>query len=268
MALLQGQGYRVLMEVDDNYLVPAPGMCDWNVDYSRGGPGVDGDKPSLAANRRISEWVDGVICSTERLCEIYTEVNEHVYHCPNSVDPDDWAEPAPKDGPLKIMWAASGSHRVDSPLVRRALEWAVRQRNVEVYLVGYVAPDWRGRFQRLGWTNSMSEHRVRLSKINADVGICALYPGAWADCKSDVKALEYGITGAMSICSDVEAYRPLKGKPALWARSAKDFSRAIEWCVWHPDEVREMGQKAREYVLAERQIKDSIHRWRRAVDGK
>lgn len=267
MALLQEQGHRVLMEVDDNYLALAPGMSDWNVDFSRGGDTEDGDKPSLAANRRISEWVDGVICSTERLCDIYSEVNEHVYHCPNSIEPNDWADPAPKDGPLKIMWAGSDSHHVDSPLVRRALEWAAKQRNVEVYLVGYGAPTWRGQFKRLGWTNSMDEHRARLSEINADVGICALYPGAWADCKSDVKALEYGITGAVSICSDVEAYRPLKGKPAMFARSAKDFARSIEWCVLHPDEVREMGQKAREYVLAERTISDSIHTWREAVTG-
>jgi len=267
MALLSEQGFRVLMEVDDNYLALAPGMRDWQADFARGGASADGDKPSLAANRRIAEWADGVICSTERLCEVYSEVNEHVYHCPNSVNPDDWAEPKPKDGPLKIIWSASGSHHIDAPLVRRALEWAVKQANVEVYLVGYTAPSWRGRFQRLGWTNSMEEHRQRLAAINPDIGICALYPGHWADCKSDVKALEYGMVGAVSVCSDVEAYRPMKGKPALFCKTGKDFERTIQWCVRHSDEVREMGRKAREYVLAERQIKHWISRWEEAIEG-
>lgn len=262
MAEMKEQGFRVLLEVDDNYLTPAPFQPDWQVDFARGGPSEHGDRSSNAAHRRIAEWVDGVIVSTPYLAERYENVNENVFVCPNSVDPDDWPEPLERDETFRIGWAASHSHHVDESLARRAMEWAVRQKGVEVYLIGY-QPAWNGPFKRIGWTDSLDEYREQLTGLRLDVGICPLKPGAWADGKSDVKALEYAMAGAFPVCSNVEPYRAWKG-PVLWAQKPADFERALRWCVLNPDDVREGAKQARDYVLAERTIQKSIHLWEEA----
>lgn len=265
MALQQEQGIRVLLEVDDNYLVPAPGMnSDWQVDFARGGDTEHGDRHSLAAHRRIAEWVDGVVCSTGRLCDLYAGINPNLYLCPNSIDPDDWAAPSPRDDDvLRIGWVASHSHFVDAPLARRAMEWAVKQPNVEVYLVGY-QPEWRGPFKRVGWTDSIGEYRELIAGLGLDVGICPLVGNPWANCKSDVKALEMATVGALPVMSDVEPYRPWKNKPGVFCATAKDWEKALRWCVFSRDEVRAAASEAREYVMAERVIQKAVRGWAEA----
>jgi hypothetical protein len=265
MAEMQEQGYRVLMEVDDNYLEAAPYMPAWQIDFARGGNTEDGDLSSIAAHTRIAGWCDGVIVSTPFLAERYARVNDQVYVCPNSVDPDDWPDPLPReDDVLRIGWAASHSHFVDAPLARRALKWAVKQPNVKVYLIGY-QPQWRGPFLRVPWTDNLADYCKQLINLKLDVGLCPLLPGVWADAKSDVKALEYAMAGAMPVMSMVEPYRPWFDKSfCLLAKNPKGWENALRWCVLHRDEVRAMAAEARLHVLAERTIRDSIGAWREA----
>lgn len=262
MAEMQELGYRVLMEVDDLYLMlPPVHGGGWQHDFARGG---SDDTSSVAAHRRISEWVDGIICSTERLAKHYREINGSVFVCPNSVEPDDWPEPLPRDDDvLRIGWAASNSHMMDQHLVRRAMEWAAQQKRVEVYTIGY-QPAWRGRINRVPWSDNLAAYRQSLTHCRLDVGICPVVPGTWADCKSDVKALEYAMTGALPIVSHVEPYRAFGGDH-MSCESPRDWQRALRWCVNNLDGVREMARSAREYVLEERTIQSSIGLWKEAV---
>lgn len=267
MAWQQEQGLRVLVEVDDLYLTLPPHAdqlgSEWQQEFARGGPGTDGDAHSVEAHHRIVGWADGIICSTERLAQHYREVNDYVFVCPNSVEPDDWPEPHQRDNTFRIGWAASYSHAADQHLVRRAMEWAAVQKGVEVYTLGYPAP-WRGRINRMPWTESLRQYRRSLNNARLDVGICPVVPGKWPDCKSDVKALEVSMTGAFPVVSDVIPYADFHG-PTLRCRTGKDWERAIRWCVQNQDEVRALGQQAREFVLAERTIDKSIGAWREAV---
>jgi hypothetical protein len=265
MANQQEQGIRVLLEVDDNYLVEAPFMQDWQTDFAVGGDIEDGDKSSLAAHKQIAGWVDGIICSTENLARAYRKVNPNVWVCRNSIDPDDWPTPPGRTNTLRIGWAASHSHHVDAPLVRRAMEWAVQQPGVEVFLLGY-QPEWRGPFKRIGWTDTLEDYRDTLAGLALDIGVCPLKPTLWANGKSDVKALEYAVCGALPICSRVEPYYDWTG-PAMWCHSANDWQRTLRWAVMHPEIVREQADRAREYVLANRTIEQSIGAWREAVCG-
>lgn len=267
IAYQQHLGMRCLVEVDDLYLMPSPLQefnTDWQESFALGGPAEDGDRASNEAHRRISEFADGIVCSTERLAGHYRELNDHVFVCPNSVAPEDWADPVPRtDSVLRIGWAASHSHQVDQHLVRRAMEWAAQQKNVEVYTFGY-QPPWRGRVNRVPWTDTLADYRKALNNARLDVGICPLVPGKWADCKSDVKCLEMAMVGALPVVSHVEAYRPFGGDH-LSCESGKDWEKALRWCRNNLDEVRGMAAAAREYVLEERTIAGSVDRWREAV---
>ena len=262
MAGMQDEGIRVLMEVDDTYLhVPDIGMnhSQWQHDFDRSGKT---DRFSHAANGRISQWVDGVIVSTPPLGELYGELNDNIYVCPNSIDMEDWPEQPEPDGVLRIGWPASHSHFVDAPLVRRAFKWAAEQKNVEVWVFGigdiYKFP---GNVKKVPWTDDQDEYRARQGRC--DVMVCPLRETEWSRYKSDLKALEAVAAGAWPIVSTATAYKPWHDR-TMTCTTAKDWEYALKWVVRHRDEIPDLKAKAREYVLSERVIQKTIHHWRNA----
>lgn len=266
MAGMQEEGIRVLMEMDDTYLhAPdvAAGSSGWLEDFDK----TAEDNPSYAANRRLSEWVDGIIVSTEPLAELYGELNDNIYICPNSIDVDDWEFESQKkdDGVLRIGWGASLSHLIDVPLVKRAFQWAANQPNVEVWVFGighgYKFP---GAVKRVPWTNDQAEYKANLSRC--DVHVCPLYETTFSRYKSDLKALESSMAGGWPIVSSATAYKPWHDRTMV-CTTPKDWENAIKWVVRHRDEIPALAAKAKEYVLSERTIDKNIDNWRRAVDG-
>lgn len=259
---MRDRGIPVLVEVDDNYRCPPPNeeLSDWRR--------VETDRVthSYAAHEVIVPHMDGVIVSTPALEREYRDLHDRIYVCPNQVDPDEW-DPEPEHQPggvLRIGWAASDSHGVDAPLIEDALRWAARQDGVEVVIVGIQvwAPRCRHRYVPFA---PIGEYRRNVQNI--DVMLCPLKPGRWADCKSDVKALEGAMGGAVPVMSDEAPYQPWKGKPGLHARDAYEFKRHVRYLVNHRDETAQMAREAREYVLKERTIQGNVWRWAEAIEA-
>jgi glycosyltransferase involved in cell wall biosynthesis len=265
MAAMQDQGIRVLIEVDDNYFVPAPQVPGVKSEWLVKDPRTKDDPHSIENHRNIAKWVDGIICSTPKLAEIYSKVNKNVYICPNSIDTQDWPDPEkPDDGIFRIGFAGSKSHWHDYALVERALAWAADLPDVEILIYG-IREKGPAKKRWIEWTDDLPAYRKSLGQM--DVGVCPLKPSYWTDCKSDVKAMEYAMAGALPIISKTEAYRPWWDKPCLVAETEKDFRRHIKWCVQNQDEVKKLAAEAQAYVLAERRIEQSVKAWEEAVRG-
>lgn len=255
-------GYRVLLEVDDNYLMSAPQIPGGKTDWQLRADTTADDRHSLEAHRRLAEVVDGVIVTTEHLAKSYRKVNEHVYVCPNSADLADWEEPEkPDDGILRIGYAASSSHWWDIREIERACSWAAIQPNVQVCLYG-LDRGWSFPFWHAPWTQDLGEYRRSLQRL--DVGLCPLRTNPWSDCKSDIKAIEYALSGAMPIVSDTVPYDPWLDRVPV-ATTSKEFLKAVKWAVANRDGVKEYAAKAKQYVVAERTIEKSIDTWKEAV---
>lgn len=257
-------GYKVLVEVDDNYLISSPqvpqGHTDWQFKASLAS---EGDKHSIQAHRRLVKYAHGVIATTEELAKAYREYNDHVFVCPNSLDPDDWLEPEkPNDGIFRIGYAASHSHWFDANDVYRALSWAAEQPDVEVLVYG-LDPKWPFPHTQVPWTKDLAEYRKSLQLL--DVGVCPLRPNPWSNCKSDIKALEYCMSGAAPIVSDTIPYQGWTNGMALTAATPKEFLKRVQWLVRNRDAATELAANARTYALAERTIDRFIHRWHEAI---
>lgn len=261
MSLLQEQGHKVLVEVDDNYLIRAPQLPgtvhEWTQRIEKGGL----DNHSSEAHTKIARFADGVIVSTPQLAREYEAVNEHVYVCPNSVDPEDWDFKREDEDVFRVGYAGSASHRYDFALIERALSWAEAQPGVEVVVMGVKLPG--SRFTVAPWTDTLSDYRKSL--FGLDVGFCPLKPNRWSNCKSDVKAMEYSMAGALPVFSREEPYRPWFDRNGIGCSTEKDFLKAVKWCVKNRDEVRAKSAEAKRYVLAERTIAKSIDKWREAI---
>lgn len=263
MAAQQAAGVKVMAEVDDNYLIASPPVpnknTDWKFRIKKGS-----DDHSHEAHERLARMADGIIVTTETLAQSYRRVNNHVYVCRNSIDVSDWDEPSkPSDGLFRIGYAASHSHWFDANDVRRALSWAANQPGVQVVMYG-LDPGWGFDYLHVPWTKDLAVYRKSLQLL--DVGLCPLREGPWADGKSDVKTLEYAMSGAMSVVARRPPYLDWHDTDmALTASTPKDFLRHVKWCVANQDGSREIAARAKARVLAERTIQTEIPKWREAV---
>jgi hypothetical protein len=264
---MQKQGVRTVMEIDDNYLRYAPPLYGkfgaWTKTHAEAV--ANGTGYSVEMHRKIVPMMDALIVSTENLADEYDRWNDNIYVCPNSVDPTDWkVERIPSDT-LRIGYYGSPSHIRDWPVVKKALKWAQRQPDVEVVLAGFSPPGWTGRV--LPWSDNLFDARSALGHM--DVGIAPLTVNPWSAGKSDVKALEYAMAGALPILHDAAPYDPWHDIGWDWMCSTEsDWMEAIQHAVrMGKDAVALEAAKAKEYVLTERTIQTSIHNWRDAIDG-
>lgn len=262
MAAMQEQGIRVLLEADDNYILGADVMGrDWRRTVAEA---VEEGLHSGQRHLNIAKFADGIIVSTENLADYYREINPNVYVCPNSIDPQDWPEPKkPNDGILRVGWAASHSHIIDVPVILRALSWMSLQRDVEVYVYGIGdVVRFPNKVRNVPWTDNLEQYRRSLALC--DVHVCPLIETPWSAGKSDIKAMEAVMAGAWPIVAKAEPYRPWRDR-TLVCDTAKDWKNAMRWLLEHRDEVPRLAAEAKDYVLSERTINQSIHLWRQAV---
>lgn len=259
---MQHKGIRVLVETDDNYTVTAGKIQEragWATRIGEGRHSLDGHM-----------WIvenasDGVIVTSDHLYRTYQKFGKPVFLCPNQVDPADWPSPPPRDdGVFVIGWFASLSHYDDARLVHRAMEWASRQKNVVVKTMGLNPTWWKFPRHHIPWVTDLAVYRRAMFDI--DVGMAPVVPSPWSLGRSDVKALEYAMGGALPILSDESVYQWWRDKPALMARSAKDFFHHVKWCVANQDEAKAMAREARELVMKERTIHANAWRWQEALD--
>ena len=258
---LEATGQKFFVEVDDYYL--AGNDPEW---HKKSGWGdLIGQVPHTHQGHRwISEHASGVIVTTPRLADAYREVNDNVFVCRNSIDPSDWPTYLkPRDNVFRIGWYASGSHSRDESMVRKAMAWASRQPNVEIVTIG-INPPWNFNRMFIGWRNDFKEHRPELYKL--DVGIAPLVMTPMTEYRSDVKALEYAMGGAMPIVqaeAPYDEWRDVEFARACW--TPDDWMDALKWAVRNQDEVRARGAQAREFVLRERTFSTEIEKWKEAI---
>jgi hypothetical protein len=268
MRAQQLNGTRVLVEVDDNYLTMPPHKTEWQKDIV---PGDQEDHHSRDAHRRIVQNVaDGIIVSTPYLEKRYQrEIGKPVFLCRNTVDPQDWEcvkEVKKDDEILRFGWSASESHRFDAALIAPAMRWLAKQDGVICCLVGLQPAEMENIMcERAGWTNDLEVFRKNLAHF--DVGFCPVKRTDWSAARSDLKALEYSMAGAVSIVSKNEPYDLWQSPdmPCLQAGNHKEFLKAAQWCVKHRDELKAIARQAKDYVLAERTTEKNVWHWEEAI---
>ena len=264
---LKRQGVRTLLEVDDTYLRVAPPLYGKHGAWTRTHAEAveNGTHYSVEMHRKVVPLVDGIVCSTPWLAEQYAELNPNVYVCPNSILPEDWEgfERTESDV-LRIGYYGSPSHARDFPLVKKALKWAARQKDVEIVMAGFAPAGWSGK--RIEWEDNLFEARKGLGHL--DVGLAPLVENPWSTGKSDLKAMEYAMAGVMPVMQDAEPFRPWAeiGWPYMPSTEA-EWGDVIQTVVRDRDRVKGTAALAKAYVLRERTIEKNIDAWRSAVRG-
>lgn len=282
LVAMREAGILTVSEVDDNYISNAKlniftRTNKWNSTHHRFHLG------SMAS-------ADRIVFSTEWLRDRYWKPMKQTWRkdelpetfvCRNNVDEADWPEPIPHDGPLRVAWMGSPMHVWDVDIAWAALLHATRNLGCEAWLVGYNPADpdppptiekgfekvrqWRKvGAKHIPWQKPADYHRMA---IPADIGLCPLLRNDHTLGKSDVKFIEYTMSGAAVIASNNEVYNRtiVHGETGLLVGSAEEMLQAVERLV-RDHKLREtLLNNAQQYVREERGLKQLREEWGVAI---
>jgi glycosyltransferase involved in cell wall biosynthesis len=271
-AMCEQVGIRCLAETDDNYMgnMRYQPYLRWTWDKQR----------ALMHLKMLCSG-DGIIFSTARLRDMYwREIRDHfgkldleLHVCGNHVPDHDWPEPVPRTGPVRVGWMGSPSHDEDLDLILPALDALLQSRlDVEVVIVGHLPrrPGWlrlasHRRFRHIPWVDPEEYGRPALP---LDVGLIPLHWSTMSAGKSDVKAIEYTISGAAVVAQNVPIYSDTwkHGETCLLAGSKLDFLREATRLVKDESLRERLVRAAREYVRSERGTKRIKEEWGAALN--
>lgn len=232
---MQQQGIRTIAETDDNYFSDAQHNL-----FLRQQGAVDADREvharSLAAlrvNVFSTRWL------RDRYAREYRrrfgkraakQVEMHV--CRNHIPHSFWPDPVERDGPLRVGFMGSPSHVWDVNLAFAAFDNA-KDMGCETWMVGYSPsnpdPDTPDSVEVDGvdiktrsdasleairkWKAIVDVHQrwiapdeYHRAAIPFDIGIAPLWHNEFNDGKSDIKAVEYTISGAAVVCANTAPY--------------------------------------------------------------
>jgi glycosyltransferase involved in cell wall biosynthesis len=281
---MKTHGTRIVAETDDNYFAPTEQNIAMRLRYQQ---------DSRRLFRNALACFDALVTTTDVLRDQVWEQfepkqrrNMEFHVCGNHVDPDHWPEPIPprEDGRLRIGWMGSDSHFRDIKLVYAALKWAADQGH-EVVLIGY-DPRWhpqcavegisglkRGEafgfpYTMIPWVDPAQFERPRVA-WPLDIAFAPVERTQFNLGKSDVKFLEYSMSGAVTVASNIEVYsRSIRhGETGFLAGSPREFwDLTRQLCA--DRKLRERTVKAAvQYVKEERLISQHAHEWRDAISG-
>jgi len=134
--------------------------------------------------------------------------------------------------------------------------------------MGLLPKSFVGRFPfiHVPWTTDVSAYRKIQNVL--DIGLAPIKENPWSACRSDLKALEYLMVGAVPILSDAIPYRDwVDGDGCRKAADAHGFLRATQELVNDMETARGLARAGQDYVMRERTIERNAWRWREAIDA-
>ena len=282
--LRREHGVRVLAEVDDNYLSDQRlNVFMQKADYG------DVDRDNHTRSICVG---DGLIVSTDYLRDLYwkgltekfgKQIVPEIFVCRNHVDerftPTELVPPR-TDGRLRIGYMGSDSHIWDVDLIYPALKEAYDLGH-EIVFVGInplysptrptaydekVKGRWHKiRYTHVPWRNS----DYRGSALPLDIGFAPLRIDQHTLGKSDIKILEYCLSGAAGIAQNCLVYsRTLEhGETVLLANSPAEFCQRMRELIESASLRERLVSNCRQYITEERLLSSNTQEWKDAVLG-
>lgn len=281
---MRKNGVRTVAEVDDNYFCPP----DQNIFLK--GTRFD-DKGRLEHAKAVAS-MDAVVTSTAWLRDrYYRELKKRfsrgavpeMFICRNNIAAEDWPTPIPREDRIRVGWMGSPSHVWDVEIVWAAFMHA-RNLGAETVMVGHdptsVETDdalpgaARSRAKTEAWKKVglkvipwVDPGKFRRTALPFDIGLAPLLSNDFTNGKSDVKAIEYAVSGAAPVLQNMPVYNQtwVHGETCLLAGSAQEFLECTEMLI-RDDNLRErIVKNAQEYVREERGMKQLRDEWLAAV---
>ncbi len=257
-------GIKVIADIDDLlHNLPAD-----HEDYSKVVP--------YQRVAHVLQAADIVTVSTEYLKHAYGHLNKNIHVIENTIDYrlKKTYEPAfkPHKNAFVVGWTGGQSHRSDQFQLVPGLSSFLRKH-----------PEARAYFHVLCPQTMLNEFGAQIHFEAPPVyfldypGVAAAYPfdvccvpliaHPFNDAKSDLRLLDMAVNEIPLIVSPRSDFiKHAERGICLYAEDNstdyKSWEEQIQWAFDHPDELKEMGRRAKEYVYAERQSEIAANKYR------
>lgn len=292
-------GVRTIAEVDDNY------VSDPNQSFAM--KLMDWDETSIEVHMKSTMFMDAVVFSTEYLRDQYVKKTRkwwgsaftrsvpcempEFHVCHNNADERDWPDIIERDGPIRVGWMGSPSHIRDVDLAWNALRWA-KENGAETWMIGfdpigmmkartmkvngeyqftksaaeYIRKWEQVDFRKVEWRQPEQYERFALP---LDIGLCPLVTNEHTLGKSDVKFLEYTISGAATVAQNNAVYNRtiVHGETGLLAGSPREFIECVSLLMKDEKLRLELVANAQQYIRENRGLKQMRDEWMAAING-
>ena len=273
---MEEYGIPTVAEVDDNYL-SKPRL---NLFMRENRITSDNQRAHLRTMAIFQRCVFSTAWLRDRYHKAFKELG-HVPElavCRNHANLDDWHQPEPSNR-LRVGWAGSGQHVRDIKLVAEALAWA-RGAGHEVVHMGHDPRDstdvtdpkaldacmaWGAIITRqIPWVDPETYHTRPLP---LDIGLAPLERNDHTLGKSDVKWIEYTMSGAATIASSGTVYNDIvHGETGILAGSPTEFTYWTKYLCEHPATRQELVRGAEEYIRSNRTMQaQGKQEWEEAI---
>lgn len=279
--LLKEMGKKIVFDNDDTYspLSGVPRLMTEILERQ-----VDGRLQDINTMlKEFSRIADLVTVSTEFLADEYRDFNANVKVLPNMVDPDDWDEPKRTAGnKVRIGIVGSSAMNKDSQVLTPILRELGRRDDIQLVMFGIPAlSEEKVRkfyLHEISYWNTMNvewqpsvniaDYMSTLNNLELDIMLIPREDNYFNRCKSNLKFLEASMCEIPVIAQGfTDGKSPYQGKEdSKYMRIAvtvDDWRKNIEELIVSKEVRREMGKKAREYVLNNYQIKNNAHLWQK-----
>jgi glycosyltransferase involved in cell wall biosynthesis len=188
---------------------------------------------------------------------------------PNAVDPALAGPERTETSPIIVGWAGGASHRADFRVARDAVIRAQSLPGVDVHFYGddplCGPPPTPGPRAIHGWTADMATHYRNISGFH--IGLAPVENSRFNRSKSSLKWIEYSLHSTAAILSAVPCYEgfAVHGETALLAADKHEWERALMRLMRDEGLRRELGEAAREEVLARHTIAHRLPLYREVL---
>jgi len=180
--------------------------------------------------KRMIGMAEGVVVSTEKLKEVYSEYNEKIEVIPNHLPKFVWGDTYPahiyKDEKkkIKILWAGSMNHFPLKEMKKTGIEGGdfggklmdfIRKTSdkYEWIFLGANPPELQSQIKEkkikfIPWIN-IFQYPSAVKALEPDICIAPLFQDEFNECKSNIKCLEYSAMGAPGVYTDIRPYKDM-----------------------------------------------------------
>jgi len=218
---------------------------------------------------------DGIITSTKFLEQRMLQYNDTVYRVPNSLDPKSFlykmnlSGSQPTIGWVGIMmWRVNDLVEVSGPV-----KTVIEQNDLKFHHSGIMLdrPNWAAEALNIdpnrmtGFTGARPEYYGNIF-MPIDIGIAPLHTNQFNEAKSNLKGLEYALSGIPFVASSTQEYRDLAQSGAgRVAKNNKEWLKHLKQLI--DPEVRELDrQKNYRTVVEKYNIFTIKYKWSEAIE--
>ena len=251
---------------------------------------IDESNPSYYAIKKDSgsftellEHADEVTTTTQIMADYLKPLTKaNITVIPNCYDPKEWTYPRPKREGLRIGFAGSGTHVADLLLVLPSIRKLQKKYHFKFILFGLgpqaTYQEWFKAYRYVSTEKGIAElyefdkilseitfewcpyvdyenYPATLTNIALDIGLCPLKDTPFNRCRSAVKAMEYTLSGALALASDLPPYQAEQSSILVKDDAWEDCLEAL---LKHPETIKDFRAASETWIKENRNISTQL----------